>query len=135
MCLFWLFLGVFYNVISSNLKKECQFSWNLCLHVTDHKMNDHAEIKRISSPHGKKYKSFLLILTCMTTGVLHFFSFNYRGSHYRSFLLIYAQMGDFCVSMGLPTVRIKQSLGNAFFFSSPKICVRRRPFVISLNAT
>ena len=40
------------NICCASFKENnCQFSWNLCLHVTDHKMN--AEIKRISSPHGK----------------------------------------------------------------------------------
>ena len=32
------------------------------------------------------------------TGVPHLHGFHYRGSHYRDFLLMYVQVGDFCIN-------------------------------------
>ena len=44
--------------------------------------------------------------------------FHYRGSHYRDFWLMYAQVGDFRIGSGPPTVPITQILRNAVFFKS-----------------
>ena len=57
-------------------------------------------------------------------GVPHLHDFHYCGSHYRSFWVMYTQVGDFRISRGPPTVLLTRILHNAVF-SSPKIHVRR----------
>ena len=53
----------------------------------------------------------------------HLCSFHYRGSHYRNFWLMYAQVGDFCINRRPPIVPLTKISHNAVF-SSPKIHVR-----------
>ena len=52
------------------------------------------------------------------TGGPHLHGFHYRGTHYRGFWLMYAQVEDFCVSRGPPTVPLMQILRNTVFFKS-----------------
>ena len=51
-------------------------------------------------------------------GVPHLRGFHYRGSHYRDFWLMYAQVGDFRVSRGPPIVPLTLISRNAVFFKS-----------------
>ena len=51
-------------------------------------------------------------------GVPHLRGFQYRGSHYPSFWLIDAQVGDFCIRT--PTVPLTQISHYTFFFQVPK---------------
>ena len=51
-------------------------------------------------------------------GVPQLHSFYYRGSHYREFCLIYAQVGDFCISRGPSTVPLTRILRNVVFSKS-----------------
>ena len=48
-------------------------------------------------------------------GVPHLRGFHYRGFHFNNFWLMYAQVGNFGVSRGPPTVPLTRILHNAFF--------------------
>ena len=49
-------------------------------------------------------------------GVPHLRGFHYPGSHHNGFWLMYAQVGDFCVSRESPTLPLMQILRIVFFF-------------------
>ena len=60
----------------------------------------------------------IIIIHWLIQGVPHLRGFHYCGSHYRDFWLMYAQVGDFCVSRGPPTVPLTQISHNTVFFKS-----------------
>ena len=68
-----------------------------------------------------KYKNKMYIkFDQVLQRVPHLRGFHYRGSHYRNFWLMYAQVEDFRVSRGPPTVLLTQILRYAGFFKSQK---------------
>ena len=64
------------------------------------------------------YNSQKSLVEIMLQGVPHLRDFHYCGSHYRIFWIMYAQVGDFCVSRGSLTVTLTRISRNAVFFKS-----------------
>ena len=65
-------------------------------------------------------------------GVPHLGGFHYPGSHHNGFWLMYAQVGDFCVSRESPTLPPMQILCIVVFFSSTKIGIRWGPYFAAM---
>ena len=63
-------------------------------------------------------QSFTYFIFIPIQRVPHLDGFQYRGSNYRNFWLMYVQVGDFCVSRGLTTVPLTRISCNTVFSES-----------------
>ena len=79
------------------------------------------QLKSVLSSSSERLTRFSK-LKLLIQGVPHLHGFHYRWSQYRSFCLMYSQVGDFRVSRGPPTVLLMQLSCNKVFFKSQNPC-------------